>query len=118
MPVTITTSTGQTLTPELILGYEFGSDTNNVLHKIIDGDPVVTLREAAPRDGDLEFLFVDEAAALNCEKQHKRAATFTLLDTDRPALTMRYFVKDRVEVALDDDTRAVWVVKIPFQELP
>ncbi len=105
-----------TITPQLVLGWESSSASNNIFHTVIGrSDPDVTLRGLATPTGTLKLLFVSQIAANACLALHQQAKTFVVTDSDITAANMTYAVAGVVTVTLDEETRAVWTVTVPFQ---
>lgn len=104
------------VSPTLVLGYEASTESQNVVHQIIGGGIAVTLVRPNPRTGTLGLFFTDEAAAFEALELHKRETSFTLSDTDRPVIGMRYVVSGSVGIRLTED-RKRWEVSIDFQEV-
>lgn len=120
MPTTITTSpAGQTIRPTLVLGFETAIETRHITHEVLGTGAVdVTMRPAAPRSGTLRLLFETENAAATAFSLHFDANTFTLADTDRPlVVNMRYVPIGAVRLVLDDESRSLWTVEVPYQEV-
>lgn len=118
MTTTITTGT-DTLRPLLaeLDSYAANAQSRNVVHEILDGPPVVTLRDASPDTGELVLIFTTEQAALDALEVHKMAAVFTIADTDRAALNFRYIFDGNATVALDPSTVNHWRVRISYRKL-
>lgn len=108
-----------TITPDIVDGYFSARTVRNVLHDILDRpDPDVSFATAATRAGALRLVFALEADALAAVAAHADAATWTLTDIDRPTLDMAYVVADgELSIALDDETRDIWIVTVPFREV-
>ena len=121
MSVTITASAGTPAftTPAMVLGYETARESGNRVHTLIDGAIAVVLTPAKPRQGTLRLFYPAEADAFEALALHARAATFTLVGTDRTPVHMSYVVADggRVALELDDTTRNAFVVAVDYQEL-
>jgi hypothetical protein len=105
------------MVPDLLLGYEVTRASRSVQHEILGGGTDVTMRPAAARRGTLRLLFASEAASITCELEHSKAQGFLLQDTERPAINMTYVVTGDVTRALDEQSRALWTVDIPFMEV-
>ncbi|MFJ6534413.1 hypothetical protein [Microbacterium sp. NPDC091662] len=108
--------TSANVSPTLVLGYEASLESKNVVHDIIGGGIGVTLIRPRPRSGTLALFFTEESAAFAAVELHKRETSFTLSDTDRPVVGMRYIVDGSVGIRLTDD-RKRWEVSIDFQEV-
>lgn len=117
MTTTITRGT-TTVTPTLVLGYKSIRRAKNLIHVIIGRpDPDVTLKPAGLRTGKLELFCLDLAAALAVEALHAGEGVCELEDTDLPALNMLYVASGEIELELDPETRARWVVRVDYQEV-
>lgn len=114
----ITPNDGTTgnVSPTLVLGYEATLESQNVVHDIIGGGIAVTIIRPRPRSGTLGLFFTDESAAFEAVELHKRETSFTLSDTDRPVIGMRYIVNGSVGIRLTED-RKRWEVSVDFQEV-
>lgn len=108
------------IAPIVVDGYESQRTSGNVVHNIVGrSSPDVTLGPASLRTGTLELVFPDELDAKAAEDAHALPVAFTLSSDDRSTIEMYYVVNnnDRVRRALDDETREVWIVSVPFQEV-
>jgi hypothetical protein len=116
---TIITSGADTLEPTLVTGYASRREARSIVHTILGREnPDVTFRPASLRSGQLELLFTGESESLDAEQLHATGQTFALISTDRASVEMTYVVADgTIERELDDATRDVWIVRVPFQEV-
>lgn len=115
--MTVTTSYADyTIYPLMVLGYDYERQAGNIVHDTIL-DQAVTLRKAGLRKGTLTFLFADEASALDAEDAHALPEVFTLTDTDRPGLNMRYVVAGTIRTTLDPQTRHRWTLAVTFRQV-
>lgn len=114
---TITYDGGPIITPDLvdISSVTARSASRVVSHDILDGSPVHTLRPASPARGTLALVFVTETAARDCFEAHRVAAVFTMTSPDRALLNLRYVVTDDIDIALDEDTAAHWVITVRYE---
>lgn len=107
-----------TVTPVTVTGYAATRASRNVLHAIIGTpDPAVTLRPAGLRTGTLEALFDTRADAQSAVTILASDAALTFVDTDHPSISMTFVLDGDVTMALDDDTRALWLVSFDYQEV-
>lgn len=117
MAVTITRG-ASSVSPRLVLGYQSERTAGNLIHPIIGrADPDVTLAAAGLRTGTLELLCLTLADALAVEDLHAGEGVCELEDTDAPGLGMYYVAAGKIELELDDETRAVWIVRVEYQEV-
>lgn len=107
---------GSETTPLLVTGYETRRESRTIIHRLLNGGVVAALREPDPRSGDLVLLYATEADAKLCADMHARATTFTLTDEDLETIAMTYVVTGIGNV-LEDQTRALWLVTISYQEV-
>ena len=118
---TITSTGGSKIDPILAVGAsaKFASRARTVLHDILDGPPVYTLRAALPASGTLQLVFTSAAAAEACERAHRLASLFTITSAEISRLNFDYVVTPGGEVVLelDTDTASVWLVHVPFQQV-
>lgn len=105
---------GDNISPRLILGWDASAESQNVVHDIIGGGIAVTLIRPRPTSGTLPLFFTEEAAAFAALEIHKRETSFTLTDTDRPVIGMRYVLDGSVSIQLTDD-RKRWLVNVDYQ---
>ncbi|MEX1079803.1 MAG: hypothetical protein WED09_11920 [Homoserinimonas sp.] len=114
------TSGATTITPELIDGYRSERTAGNVIHPAADNpaNVDVTFRVAGLRTGTLRLLFLTLTDALAAETLHAAADVLELASTDHPGLDMAYVANGAITVELDDETRALWLVEVDFQEVP
>lgn len=118
MTTTITrVSDSATTTPDLVLGYETSRQSRNIVHELIGGGISITLVPASPRSGALQLFYIAEADAWASMALHATADSFTLADTDIPDVGMTYVLSGSVDIALDEQTRAQWVVTVNYQEI-
>ena len=118
--IAITYDGGATMTPAtaLIDTASTSAEARTVLHDILDGPPVYTLRPASPVRGKLELGFLDEIDASDCRDAHMLASVFAIRSAEHRSLNFSYVVADGdVELAAEDETRAGWIVTIPYQEV-
>ena len=109
---------GDTTSPALLLGWEFSRRGGSIVHRVLGSAAVdVTLRPAELRSGTLNLFYLTEAPALACEAMHSKAASFTLTDSDRPALGMQYVVTGQIRVTLDPETMTRWLVSIDVEQV-
>lgn len=117
MSTTITrTSDAATTTPTQVLGYAALLEGRNVVSDLIGGGIAVTLIPQRMRSGTLELLYADRAEAWAAVELHRGTDTFTLDDTDVPEVGMLY-TANTIAPALEDQTRALWIVSIEYQEI-
>ena len=117
MTTTISDGTNTTV-PDLVLGYESTRETGTIVHAIIgSASPDVTLRPAMLRTGRLALFYTTKDAAFAAEAMHNAASSFTIADTDVPDIGMTYVLAGQLGQALEDTTRARWILTVPFQEI-
>jgi hypothetical protein len=109
-----------TFTPTIVDGYASSREARTIVHPVLGvAAPDVTIRPALLRNGTMRYLFRVEADAVACENAHATAtgsASFT--SDDRPTLNMTYVVAGGpVGRTLHDETRDMWILEIPFQEI-
>ena len=110
-------SDGATTSPRLIDGYETGSESRNVTHDLIGGGIAVSLVAPRPRRGELRMVYPSEAQAWAGFMMHQMPDLFTVTDLLVPEIDMTYVVSGTLSLALDEVTRAVWVLTVPYQEV-
>lgn len=115
--ITVNDGTAATSSPALVLGYQTARESQNIVHDIIGGGIAVTLVRPRPRSGRLELFYLTEAAAFDALTKHSRETTFTLTDTDRPAVNMTYVTEGAIDLALDEEGRTRWIVSVGYQEI-
>lgn len=105
--------------PVLVDGYESTREALTVVHQVVNKTfPDVTLRAAGPRKGRLRMLFETEADAVNAFAVLSVPQAFTISDPDVPGMAMRFVIAEGdLSIGLDDETRAVWWVEVPFVEV-
>lgn len=115
---TITNGT-DIITPVLVNGFTSSREARTVVHDILDRPaPDTSLRESGSRTGTLELLFTGEASAFAAETLHAGISVWSISDPDRPSIAMTYVVAGgSVERELDDETRDLWLVRVPFREV-
>ena len=118
---TVITYAGGTITPEVVNGFESSRETNTIVHNILGrSDPDITYRPAGLQSGRLTLVFASGAAARAAEAALVVVPrSFQLSDPDAPSAGMRFVVAGgEVNIRFDLDTQTVWLVEIPFQEIP
>lgn len=115
---TITHAAG-VIVPVVAGGWEATRPARSVVHEVLGrSDPDVTLRPAGTRRGTLRLVFAAEADAADASVVLGRGEVFTFADPDRGTLGMSFVVADGdVSLSLDDETRDVWIVLVPFVEV-
>lgn len=115
----ITISDGDTsVTPITADGYSTAQAPGNIVHQIIGGLPVVTLRPAQPRSGTLALLFDTEADAEAARALLATAAQFTYADTDLLTVGMTFVLDGQgITPALENETRTLWTVGVGYLEV-
>lgn len=118
MSTSITHSFGS-ITPEVVDGYTASREARTVVHPILNrSDPDITLRATGLRTGSLSCVFKDQASAITAYGILSVAQVLTLTDPEVPAVDMSFVVAEGdLEIALDDETREVWIVTVPFVEV-
>lgn len=108
-----------TITPAEVDGYDSARPSRNLVHDIIGTtEPAVTLRGAGLRTGTLSCVMgTDRALATQLEAMLSAPGVFTFATSDVADLGMSFIVAGDLHVQLDDDTRSVWIVAVPFQEV-
>lgn len=111
------------VTPQLVDGWEASREVRNVVHTILNRpDPDVTLRASGLRSGRFRLLFPEQADALTAFAGLTDPHVFTITDPDVPAVDMTFVVAEpggdaEATMTLDDETRSVWWVEVPFTEV-
>lgn len=111
------TSDSATTTPVLVVGYRTERQSRNVVHNLIGGDIAVTLVDPRPRSGELVLLYDNETDAWAGYNLHGAAAVFTLASDEVASVDMAYVIDGTVAIALDDQSQAVWLVTVGYQEV-
>lgn len=117
MTITLTRlSDTTTSTPDDLLGYSARNESGTVVTDLIDGSIAVTLLDAQPRTGSLRLRYLAYADAWAAHAMHLLADTYTLADSDRPALDMTY-IRKSVDIDLEETTWTSWIVTVEYQEI-
>lgn len=104
--------------PITVLGYSHTRTSRNILHDVIQRvDKDVAYGPTSLRSGTLSMLVATLAEALALDTMHGQLQSFTLEDSDLPALDMTYVVDGALTVELDPDTRDRWLFTVDFQEV-
>jgi len=107
-----------TITPTLVNGYSASRSSRNIEHDIIGRpDPDVSLAADSTRAGSLELIFASELAASTAQTALGTPGVWTLSDTDRASIAMKFVRQGDMTIALDDETREVWVLTVGFREV-
>jgi hypothetical protein len=104
------------LAPAMVLGYDVGQQSRNIIHQLIDGPVAATLLPASTRQGVLKLFFEDAASAENARAKHATAGTWYYLDTDQPQEAMWYAVNGTVR-KYQSDNRKRWILEVPYNEV-
>lgn len=104
------------LRPAMVLGYDVGQQSRNIIHQLIDGPVAATLLPASTRQGVLKLFFEDAASAENARAKHATAGTWYYLDTDQPQEAMWYAVNGTVR-KYQSDNRKRWILEVPYNEV-
>ena len=117
--MTTITHAGGSIVPTQVDGYDPSIEVRNIVHTILGRpDPDVTFRAAGLRTGTLSLVFAAEADAWAAVAVLRVPQVFTLTDVDVVVVNMSFVVAPgELRPTLDDATRAVWVVSVPFQEV-
>lgn len=118
--LTITYQGGATITPYMALldTAAFASEPRTVVHDVLDGPPVYSLRPAGPVRGVLVIGFLSEQAATDAWRVHMVPAIFEIADTESASLNFRYVVSGGdIELAIEDQTANAWVLRVPYVEV-
>lgn len=118
MTTSISYDGGATIRPTLALieTAALTSAPRTVVHDILDGPPVHTLRPASPTRGTLALGFVDETAATDCLRAHQLAAVFTITSDENALVNFQYVVTGAdLRIELDEESRAGWIVRVSYQ---
>lgn len=105
-----------TVTVDAVDGYEGASETRTLAHDTLTG-VAFTLRPASPEAGTLTCVVESDAIATQLYDM-ARAGDLLTLATDRAGIGMQFAVTGGDVGRALDDTRMVWLVTIPFQEVP
>ena len=112
-----------TITPSLILGYESTREPRTIVHAIMGLEsPDTTLRPAGLRKGRMELGFTGATAEADSRAAETTLATpavFSLVSSDRLTVQMSFVLPEGGSLtrALEDQTRAAWVVAFDWQEV-
>lgn len=115
--ITVQDGTGDSTTPALVLGYETTRMSRNIVHDTLDGGIAVSIIPPRPRSGILRLFYVTEADADTAAALLARPSTFLLESDERTSINMTFVVDSDTTLALDDDTRDLWIVDAGYQEI-
>ena len=115
---TITHDAG-VITPQLVDGYQASSEARTIVHPILNrSSPDITFRAAGLRTGTFRCLFRLEVDAVDAFAVFRTPQVLTITDDARTGIGMSFVVADGdISVELDDKTRDLWWVEVPFQEV-
>ena len=105
-----------TITPDLILGFESSNDSGTVVHRKLDGTVDVSIAADSPRDGDLRLFFAAEADAKAARELLIQPTVWTLTAEIDTADGMT-FVRQGTMSAVQQDARLRWVLTVGYQEI-
>jgi len=107
-----------TITPDLVTEYSTSQDARNVYHDILGrADDDVSLSADSLRSGSLALLFEDRAAAWAARALLAAPDVWTLTDPDVPEVGMTFTRDGALQVELDPETRALWLLSVGYQEV-
>jgi hypothetical protein len=132
-----------TFTPTLVDGYAGERTPQTIVHPILNrADPDITIRPAALRTGTLRMLFSEvgsggglvldedgyiveapmiaydaEVVSLECSDAHAAGGVFSLVSSERGTIEMSYVATGSISRTLDDESRAMWMLEIGYQEV-
>lgn len=117
--MTTITHAGGVIIPTIQDGYSASIPMRTLVHDILGRrDSDVTFRPAGMRAGTLPLVFADRSAAWAAAGILARGEVFTLTDPDVPEIGMAFVVADGdLQPQLDDETRDVWLLDVPFREV-
>lgn len=116
--ITAQDGTGAATTPELVDGFAADAESGNVIHQLIaPGQIAVTLVGDLPRTGTLRLLYADAAAAESARVLLGRPTSFVFADVEVPQAGMTFVRSGRLGNVLEDQTRALWILEVGFQEI-
>lgn len=102
--------------PTLVMGYQGGQTSRNVVHQLIDGNVIAALLPSTTRSGTLRMFFDNPADADTARWAHSTAGVWNYTDTDNPAESMTYVV-DGTVLKTQSDNRKRWTLEVPYREL-
>ncbi|MGX1931723.1 hypothetical protein [Microbacterium resistens] len=106
--------------PNQVDGYQAGRPGGTVVHRIIgSATPDVVMMPGGLRVGRLRLIVADATAAFNGLQALSAPEVFDLVSDERPGISMKFVIPDGQEIGLrlDDATRDVWILDVPFQEV-
>lgn len=106
------------ISPTIVDGYEATRTPRTIIHPILGReDDDVTFRPTSLRRGTLSLVFASEADARSAVAMLAVPQVLTLADPD-VSIGMTFVVAEEdVQIGLDDETRDVWIVSVPFREV-
>lgn len=119
MTATITIVGGATVaTPLLVVvdSLKTRRASNNKVHQLLSGGVALTIRAAAPRTGELVLLYSSKSAAESARDSFAQPAVFTYVD-DAPTESLTFVVTDQVSCEIEPETKARWIVTVPYQSV-
>lgn len=114
MTTTITGASGAHILVQLD-GWEESQESRHIVHQLLgSGDVAITLRPAAPSQGELTAVFetLEEAKALVADMAD--ADTLSLVDTDRADLNMTFVAISSSTATLEDETRELGIATFTY----
>lgn len=115
--ITAKDGTGTATVPTCIDGYAATQRERTIVRPLIGGGVAVTLLPPDPRSGQLELVYPTGAAAETARQLLQRGVLYSLTSTEQPTINMADFAVLSVSPALEDETRAAWIVTVTFQEV-
>jgi hypothetical protein len=117
--VTILSNGTESVEPVLWLTQTQKYESQNRVHRLLNGKIAVTLAPPAPRAGVLGLLFDTEAGALACIGVHRTGDLFQISDPEQPTLNMIYVLAEGGGLDMETLTEEarLWIVRIDYQEV-
>jgi len=112
-----------TITPDLVLGYETSTDSQNIEHTPLGTTgatprrPSYTLIGDTLRAGTIRLCFEIESDARAARSALTQALPFTLTSDELDDLGMTFIRDGAMTLALDDETFNAWTLDVDYREV-
>lgn len=105
--------------PLAIIAYEVDRDSRTLVHDLLDGGIAVTLTKPRLESGTWRLIYATQEDARQGFDLHTEDTTYTLTDPTIHPDGITYVIAPgrAVRMTLDPDTRQVWHLEVPYQEV-
>lgn len=118
MGTTVTATTGVVHPFSVVETLRTEQEARSVMHDILDGPPVFTLRDAGPRTATLKLLVSSDTDAETLRVIFATGQVATVIDPSRPTLISPVTLTGKLSVGVDKKTARTWIIEAEVTEVP